>query len=107
MSLDISLFAMRKTRVFDSSITHNLVAMAKAAGIYVLLWRPEEIGNPTAGELVEPLNSAITDMEARPEYYKQFDAPNGWGTYDTFIMWLHELRDMCEEFPDAEIEVSR
>jgi hypothetical protein len=30
--------------VFDYNITHNLGEMAKAAGIYMELWRPEEIG---------------------------------------------------------------
>jgi len=107
MSLDFSLFAVRRTCVFDTNITHNLVEMAEEAGIYKLLWRPEECGNPRAGDLVSPLTKAIEDMEKRPEHYKQFDAPNGWGDYDTFLGWLYEVRDVCGEFPDAEIEVSR
>jgi len=107
MSLDFSLLAVRRTCVFETNITHNLAQMADEAGVYSQLWRPDENGNPTAGELVGPLTKAIADMEARPEHYKQFNPPNGWGDYDTFLGWLHEVRDMCEEFPDAEIEASR
>lgn len=52
MSLDITLRAVRPVDVFSSNITHNLNAMAEAAGIYRQIWRPEEIGIKTAVELI-------------------------------------------------------
>lgn len=44
MSLDVYLTATRPTEVCALNITHNLGRMAKEAGIYQHLWRPEEIG---------------------------------------------------------------
>jgi hypothetical protein len=51
MSLDVSITRTQPTCVYDANITHNLGAMAKAAGIYMHLWRPDEIGIKTASEL--------------------------------------------------------
>lgn len=61
--------------VYDANITHNLGEMAEAAGIYGIVWRPEENGITTAEQLIEPLEKAIADMKARPEYYEQFNSP--------------------------------
>ena len=105
MSLDLDLWAVRRTNVYGTNMTHNVAAMADEAGVYDLLWQAK--GSPKAGDLVAPLNGAIYDMEARPDHYKKFDAENGWGTYEQFLPWLREVRDMCVEYPDAEIEVSR
>jgi hypothetical protein len=45
--------------VYTANITHNLNRMAKEAGIYKHLWRPDEIGITLAGELIEPLQSGL------------------------------------------------
>jgi hypothetical protein len=42
MSLDVYLTAVRKTTIYSSNITHNLGAMAQAAGIYQACWRHED-----------------------------------------------------------------
>ena len=57
MSLDISLTVSRD--VFDANITHNLTDMANAAGIYGVVWRPEENGIDCAEQLIAPLTEAI------------------------------------------------
>lgn len=93
--------------VYDANITHNLGKMANAAGIYEIVWRPEENGITTAEQLIEPLEKAIADMKARPEYYEQFNSPNGWGTYKNFVPWLEKYLAACKEYPDAVVEVSR
>ena len=92
--------------LFSANITHNLGAMANEASIYQHLWRPEELDITKASELIEPLTKGILDMKARPDHYKQFNAANGWGTYEQFIPWLEKLLTACEENPDAAIEVS-
>jgi hypothetical protein len=107
MSLDIYLTVVRPTEVFETNITHNLSAMAAEAGIYQHLWRPEEIGIATAGQLIDPLRSAIALMEAEPERFKAHNPSNGWGSYEFFIPWLKELLVACEQNPDATIKVSR
>jgi hypothetical protein len=122
MSLDVYLFATKRVKcsqcgheelveteyeLFSANITHNLAKMAREARIYMLLWRPEEVGINLAGELIDPLRAALADMKARPEYYRQFDAPNGWGTYYHFVPWLEEYLQACVENPEAVIRVSR
>ena len=93
--------------VFNANITHNLGLMAEKAGIYKHLWRPEEGGISKAATLIAPLKKAITDMKARPEYYEQFNADNGWGTYKDFVPWIEEYLRACIEYPEAIISVSR
>ena len=105
MSLDIWLTAKRPVTVFDANITHNLGKMADEAGIYDVLWHPEENDIKTAEQLIEPLRMAIENMEATPERYKQFDASNGWGTYEQFLPQLKELLDACKKNPDATVSV--
>jgi len=107
MSLDITLYAVRRTAVHDANITHNLGEMARAAGFYGAVWRPEENGITTAAQLIKPLREGIWKMEANPDHYRQFDAENKWGTYDDFLPWLRELLAACEKNPDAEVSVSR
>ena len=41
--------------LFNANITHNLGEMARKAGIYHYLWRPEEIDITFASELIDPL----------------------------------------------------
>lgn len=107
MSLDISLERVQMTTVFDANITHNLGQMALAAGIYGCLWRPEENGIEHAEQMIEPLRRGIADMRARPEHFRQFDADNGWGTYEDFLPWCERVLAACEEFPDAMVRASR
>lgn len=88
---------------YSCNITHNLGQMAREAGIYDLLWN----ASGKAGAMIKPLAKAIIDMEARPEYYRQFDAPNGWGIYDDFLPWLNEILQQCVDNPEAVITVDK
>lgn len=107
MSLDVYLERVQMTEVYEANITHNLGRMAEEAGIYMHIWRPEEIGIIKAEELIEPLQKALDDMKARPERYEQFNAPNGWGMYKNFVPWLEKYMAACRAFPDANVRASR
>jgi len=107
MSLDVYLTKIAPCTVYDANITHNLGRMADAAGIYQHCWRPEEIGITKAAQLIEPLRTAIEQMEADPKRFMEFDAPNGWGTYEHFLPWLKKYLAACEQDPDADVHVSR
>ena len=93
--------------VYSSNITHNLGAMADAAGIYEHLWSPDEIGIKTASELIAPLTEGLKRMKDDPAFYKKFNASNGWGLYEHFIPWIEEYLQACIEHPNAEIRVSK
>jgi hypothetical protein len=107
MSLDIDLIETSRHSVFEANVTHNLTKMAAEAGIYEALWHPELTTIKKASELAAVLEPAISDMKARPEYYKRFNPENGWGSYEGFINWLGRLYDACIEHTDAEIQVNR
>lgn len=107
MSLDVALLVMAPTEVYSANITHNLGAMAKEAGIYMHLWRPEEIGLTKAGELIKPLRAGIELMKEYPDRFEKHNSPNGWGTYKHFVPFVEKYLAACEENPCATIFVSR
>jgi hypothetical protein len=125
MSLDVSLIG-KKIRVkctrstcghehlkfqreilYDANITHNLNKMADAAGIYEALWRPEEIGAKQAKDIIGKLGLGLDLLKKDPEYFQQFNSPNGWGMYEHFVPFVEKYLEACQENPDATIEVSR
>lgn len=93
--------------LFSSNITHNLGSMAREAGIYMHLWRPEEIGITRARELVKPLQDGLELLEADQRRFKKFNSPNGWGMYEHFVPWVREYLQACRRFPDALVEAMR
>ena len=113
MSLDVDLLAEycphcgRGDEVFSADITHNLNAMAEEAGIYELVWRPEEVPVGSASDLIGPLQAAIAEMERNPDRFRKHNAPNGWGLYEHFVPWLRRYLAACEQYPDAIVKVSR
>lgn len=121
---------------FSANITHNLNRMADEAGIYLALWRPEEMLAPDialvlkdaeeedyhgeqaqelrrqlptayARDLIEPICRGLSMMKADPNRFIAFDSPNGWGLYKDFVPWIERYLAACEEHPDARVEVSR
>ena len=110
MSLDISLVTpkcptcCRSDEIWSANITHNLNRMASVAGIYEVLWRPEEVGIKKAKDVIEPLEEGIKKMEEDPEKYSKHNAPNGWGTYKVFLPWLKRYLAACRAYPEAEVE---
>lgn len=107
MSLDVRLTRMAMTTVFDYNITHNLGAMAREAGVYKYLWRPEELNIKKASELIEPLEKGLNKLLSNPEYFKKFNPVNGWGNYDNLVEFLREYIKACKENKNAKIFVSR
>jgi len=103
MSLDVSL----NVEVCSLNITHNLNKMAEEAGIYNELWRPDEINIEYAHQLIEPLSKGLEKLKSDPEYYKQFDPENGWGSYDNLVEFVTEYLKNCILFPDSLVSVSR
>jgi hypothetical protein len=140
MSLDVSLYRNyhvsydggktleeKREAVYSDNITHNLNAMADAAGIYEALWRPYQLkegynipdgdhdaeykfeeANPVkAREIIPIIEKGLEDMLARPEYYKTFDSPNGWGLYKNFVPFIEEYLGALKEYPESFVECNR
>ena len=108
MSLDVYLSCpCCATLLFGANITHNLGAMADAAGLYTAVWRPEEIGIATAAQLVEPLREGIERLRAAPATFRALNPENGWGSYELFLPLLEEYLATCVAHPAALVRVSR
>lgn len=114
MGLDVTLLTNhcehcdRADEVFNAGITHNLSHMAEASGVYKYLWRPEECQEvKTAKDLVRPLQVALRRLREAPEYYDKFNPPNGWGSYESFVIFITRYLDACERYPDAKIRAWR
>lgn len=107
MSLDVCLTVSRPTEVFSANVTHNLNSMAQAAGIYMHLWRPGEIGITKAAQMIGPLEAGLEVLRADPERFKAFNPENGWGSYDRFVPWIEAYLAACRENPDADVSVLR
>lgn len=115
MSLDITLYVnycphcgRGKEEVWHNNITHNLTDLARHVGIYEYVWRPEEtIDVRRANDLIGPLMRAIAMLQKNPNFYKTFDSPNGWGTFEQFCEFLNDYLNACKKYPNAVIETDR
>jgi len=93
--------------VYDANITHNLNEMAKEAGIYKYLWRPEELDIKYARDLTTPLEVGIKLLISNPARFKEFNPTNGWGNYEGLVDFVDKYLDACRRYPNAEVSVSR
>jgi hypothetical protein len=93
--------------VYSANITHNLGKMAGEAGIYLPLWRPDEIGVTKASQLIAPLREGLGLLCREPERFKALNPENGWGNYEGLVHFVANYLVACEEYPDAEVGVSR
>lgn len=110
MSLDFSLYYIcdnNEIEVFSANITHNLNKMAMEAGIYECLWRPDEHKIIFAKNIIHSLEEGLKKLKNKPEYYKQFNAENGWGLYEHFVPFVESVLEACNKYPNAMIKVSR
>lgn len=112
MSLDVYLFVADvsggpEVEVFEANITHNLSPMAREAGIYGAVWRPDENGIETAGGVAAALRLGLPLLRADPERFRALNSSNGWGLYENFVPWLEQYLAACEQYPAARVEVWR
>lgn len=107
MSLDVTLTVVKPSAVYSRNITHNLGAMADAAGIYKHLWRPEEIGITKASELIEPLTTGLEKLKSKAQDFQKFNAANGWGKYENLVAFVEDYLNACIENPDANVHADR
>ncbi len=113
MSLDVDLMITKPISVYDENITHNLgkmageVKLSNDLTLYDILWRPDEHGLRFAREISELLNEGWNTLLSDPEYYKQWNPENGWGSYEGLVDFVYKYRNACWDNPDAELRVSR
>lgn len=89
--------------VYEANITHNLVGMATAAGLYEACWHPDRIHAQKAGELIPHLQSGLDRLRADPKIYQCYNSPNGWGHYDDLVHFVERYLAACQRYPHATI----
>lgn len=89
MSLDVRLTEDYEER-HSANITHNLIPMAQALGIYEALWGCDR--DTVAAALIEPLTRAVTTLATHQAQFEAFDAPNGWGKRESLLLFLARQR---------------
>ena len=119
MSLNISLidkkttdFSGRVVRIGNEvnthlNVTHNLTQMADEAGLYKPVWRPGEAGINKASQLAPILINGLGVLVGNPDHFKQYNPKNGYGSYDSFLVFLGELLLACLAYPEARLHTSR
>lgn len=107
MSLDITLFVVRRVEAHECNITHNLVQMADVAGLYGVLWQPERNGIKYAADMIVPLRNGLEYMKKNRAELEKLTPHNGWGSYDGLLGTVEKLLAACMKNPDAEVEASR
>lgn len=60
-----------------------------------------------ASECEPSLAYAVENMRGNPARYKAFDAPIGWGTYETLLPALERLLDAFRCHPKTTVRVAR
>jgi hypothetical protein len=93
--------------VFSWNITHNLAKMADKAGLYMALWKPEELNYNVAHDLIDPLRNGLARLKGNREHYQQYNPDNGWGDYEGLVEFVQNYLTACRKHPTAKIEVSR
>lgn len=89
---------------FNTNITYNLSKMFTTAFNTGEYWL-DELEGRKGFEVIELLTNAIIRMVKDPDHFKQFDAPNGWGTFNDALPWLIQLKEECVKNPNDEIEL--
>ena len=107
MGLDIYLKEVKPSTVYSGGITNNVVPMAEKAGIYKIIWRPEESGIKIAADLIQPLEKAIQEIVNNRAAYEELNPENGWGSYESFINFVINLANACKRNPLASVTASR
>ena len=112
MSLDFTLYMDVDTggsepyhiELFDANITHNLSHMAREAGLYDTLWNPPL--NTNADSLIPDMSAGLNILESRPQHFKKWDSPNGWGRYENLVNFTKRCLAACKEHPKAKVYIS-
>jgi len=104
MNLDFGLYYDEDDNVFAANITHNLGRMAKECGVYLALWRPEELLATHARHITDILEAGLARLEDGGALsYVEFSPKNGWGDYGSFVDFVRKVLDACKNNPNAKI----
>jgi hypothetical protein len=103
MSLNVVLIN-DSVRVFDENITRSLNRMTEEAGLYNVIWHPDEINASVASDLVDALVSGLRDLKTDRD---RFSGLSNYGTVEDLTRFVESYLVACLIWPDAKISVYR
>lgn len=86
--------------IFSWNYTTNMAPAWREAGADLA-----ESHGKTSAECAPLLRAAIAKMEAEPERFERFNAPNGWGSMATLVPALRQLLGYFEGYPKTTVQV--
>lgn len=96
-----------RKQLFRGTITHNLITIAEACGLYKVVWNPEEHGIEIARHMEFPLMDGLDELIGNEDKYRALQPENGFGTYDGFVKFIQRYLEACKEYPHAIVRVCR
>lgn len=105
MSYDIELYRKglrNKQRTYynyEGNITNNVCKMLEVAFEENHLKKWNDL---SCDKFYKDLEKGYIDMKENPKKYKEYDSPNGWGTYETTLYSIEKLYKAINEY--AEID---
>jgi len=66
-----------------------------------------DIDGMTGGAALLRLNIALLTLKSDPEKFIKLNPPNGWGSYDGFILFIEKLIEECNKHPNSIWRASR
>lgn len=110
---------VEETDTWWANVTHNMGKMARAipvssnnenasATLYDYVWRPDEQEEKVdTTVMLRVLTEGIGYMISHRKDLLKFNPENGWGSYDSFLHWLIDYKNICEDHPECEVIASR
>lgn len=87
------------------NIGNDFSPLAKKAGIYTHIWKPEELEIANAKDLIEPLSEGLKKLKENPMEYTKLGLEGGFVPWRGFVIFVEEYLKACVEWPKAKIEV--
>lgn len=103
---EINEIEIETTEFWHGNITHNLAEMASDClswgdyTLYDLLWRDEM---PTIDKwfYISQLTYCLNCLKGDPEYFKQFNPENGWGTCEQLCEFVEDFIKAIIDMPEG------
>lgn len=87
---------------FSYGLSREALPLAREAGCHLAIWGGD--GAPaTAGDALQLLRRAASDLKARSDYFKALDPQLGAESYDSLTMMIGIFEWACTVWPHAEI----
>ena len=89
-----------ETEIWSRNCTVNVAPMWSEA-LQDTLRNTIEDCDQNLGMLSTILGNGISSMERTPDIYREMTPKNGWGTYESALSYLKEIKRMCDHLKGA------